>query len=84
LKSSEAFLRRVILSLQRDTIARHQFTIFVEDAQEYASVFTSPRRRFCKQKIGEERLDPNKNMSGEGEKSHGAAAPGHRSAGPLS
>jgi hypothetical protein len=53
----------VILSLQRDTIARHQFTIFVEDAQEYAPVFTSSRRHFCKQKIG----GLQQNMSGKDE-----------------
>jgi hypothetical protein len=60
LKSSEAFLHRVILRLQCDTIARHQYTIFVEDAQEYAPVFTSCRRRFCKLKIETNSLDPNK------------------------
>jgi hypothetical protein len=53
----------VILSLQRDTIARHQFTIFAEDAQEYAPVFTSSRRHFCKKKIG----GFQQNMSGKDE-----------------
>jgi hypothetical protein len=28
----------VFLRLQRDTIARHQFTIFAEEAQEYVRV----------------------------------------------
>jgi hypothetical protein len=40
---------------------RHQFTIFVEDAQEYAAAFTSCRRHFGKQKMGTSSLDHNKN-----------------------
>jgi hypothetical protein len=39
---------------------RHQYTIFVEDAQEYTAVFTSSRRRFGKQKMGMCSLDHNK------------------------
>jgi hypothetical protein len=39
---------------------RHQFTIFVEDAQEYAAAFTSCRRHFGKQKMGTGSLDHNK------------------------
>jgi hypothetical protein len=39
---------------------RHQFTIFVEDAQEYTAVFTSFRRHFGKQKMGMCSLDHNK------------------------
>jgi hypothetical protein len=41
---------------------RHQFTIFVEDAQEYAAVFTSFRRHFGKQKMGMRSLDHNKKL----------------------
>jgi hypothetical protein len=45
-------LHRVILKLQRDEMPRHQFTSFVEDAQEYAAAFTSFCTQICKQKKG--------------------------------
>jgi hypothetical protein len=51
----------VILRFQGDTMPRPQFTIFAEDAQEYAAVFTSSRRLFGKQKMGTGSRDHNKN-----------------------
>jgi hypothetical protein len=60
LKSFGAFFRRVILRLQGDTMPRHQFTIFAEDAQEYTAAFTSSRRHLGKQKMRTSSLDHNK------------------------
>jgi hypothetical protein len=40
---------------------RHQFTISVEDAQEYTAAFTSILRHFGKQKMGARSLHHNKN-----------------------
>jgi hypothetical protein len=44
-----------------NAMLRQQFTIFVEDAQEYVATFTSFRRHFRKQKMGTPSLDHNKN-----------------------